>query len=369
MFLAFKEMMKEKKRYGLIIAIITLIAYLVFFLLGLAYGLAKDNTTEIDRWQGQAMILAEGSNKNLLVSRIDPVIKEDYSDQEASLVTVSRAVAYLFEKEDEENTENIVVVGMRDDAKAYPEILEGRLPENSGEILADLNFKDELEMNLGDRIKLASNGQVFEIVGFTQAVKYSVSPVIYTDLVTASPRSLTANESPDLIDYADQAQPMPDQVGGLILHEDLDLQTEGDYEKVAMADFIQALPGYRAQNLTFGMMIGFLVLITAIVLGVFMYIITNQKRQTFAIMKIQGIANGFIGRSVLVQTLLLTILGLAIGALLTFASEQILPVAVPFRSDWRYFAAIAGLILVFTLLGALFSVASVAKVDPLEVLE
>lgn len=44
MFLALKEIKREKLRYGLIISMIVLIAYLIFVLTSLALGLAQENT-------------------------------------------------------------------------------------------------------------------------------------------------------------------------------------------------------------------------------------------------------------------------------------------------------------------------------------
>lgn len=41
--------------------------------------------------------------------------------------------------------------------------------------------------------------------------------------------------------------------------------------------FINKLPGYTAQNLTFELMIGFLFVISLIVIAVFLYILTMQK--------------------------------------------------------------------------------------------
>lgn len=43
MFLAWNEMKHSKLRYGLVVGVIFLIAYLVFFLTGLANGLAQTN--------------------------------------------------------------------------------------------------------------------------------------------------------------------------------------------------------------------------------------------------------------------------------------------------------------------------------------
>lgn len=47
MFLALKEMKYEKLRYGLIVAMIVLISYLMFFLMGMMLGLQNENDAAI----------------------------------------------------------------------------------------------------------------------------------------------------------------------------------------------------------------------------------------------------------------------------------------------------------------------------------
>ena len=67
-----------------------------------------------------------------------------------------------------------------------------------------------------------------------------------------------------------------------------------DLEKISIAKFINELPGYNAQVLTFGFMIGFLIVIAAIVIGIFIYVLTMQKINIFGVLKAQGITGGFI---------------------------------------------------------------------------
>ncbi len=68
MFLALKEMKKEKTRFLLIILTTALIAYLLYFLLSLAYVLAEINRTAIDQWDAQGVILSKDANANILSS-------------------------------------------------------------------------------------------------------------------------------------------------------------------------------------------------------------------------------------------------------------------------------------------------------------
>lgn len=113
-------------------------------------------------------------------------------------------------------------------------------------------------------------------------------------------------------------------------------------------------------------MIGFLIVIAAIVMGIFVYVLTMQKTEIFGVMKAQGISSGYIARSVIMQTFLLAALGVGIGLLATIGTSLVLPVAVPFEINGLFLAAISGLMLLFAVLGAFFSVRAVVKIDPLK---
>ena len=68
MFLAWNEIKHSKTRFALIIGVMILVSYLVFFLVGLAYGLAQDNRTSVDKWGADAIILTDESNTNINMS-------------------------------------------------------------------------------------------------------------------------------------------------------------------------------------------------------------------------------------------------------------------------------------------------------------
>ena len=65
MFLALNEIMHSKLRYALVAGVMFLIAYLVFFLTGLAYGLAQDNRTAVDKWEADSIVLSKDAQSNL----------------------------------------------------------------------------------------------------------------------------------------------------------------------------------------------------------------------------------------------------------------------------------------------------------------
>ena len=376
MFLALKEMKKEKRRFLLIISIFALISYLVCFLTSLAYGLAIDNRTAADQWKTKWIVLAKGSNNSISSSMVDEdAFVKDLSDVDYEFVNLSRSAAYINGDESEESTVNLVLIGMNPDSKRFPKIIEGKNISDSKDVIASRSLRDEKGMKIGDELKLSMNDSVFKIVGFTDDYKFNVAPVIYTKLEEAAasamiykPKNIESAEGkPDAVSQA-TANP-PKRVSAALVYSDKGLGSLSDsYDVVDIAKFIKERPGYYAQLLTFGLMIGFLIVIASIVLGVFLYIITIQKNQTFGIMKIQGISNSYIGNSVVIQTFLISLAGIAIGLGLTYATEFFLPDKVPFRSDVMFYAVISAVMMITAQIGAIFSVKSVSKVDPLTVI-
>ena len=72
MFLALREIRHEPVRFTLIISVITLVAYLTFFLASLAVGLAHRYRAGIDGWNTASVAVTDASNENLSASRLLP---------------------------------------------------------------------------------------------------------------------------------------------------------------------------------------------------------------------------------------------------------------------------------------------------------
>ncbi|QOX82409.1 ABC transporter permease [Nanchangia anserum] len=138
-----------------------------------------------------------------------------------------------------------------------------------------------------------------------------------------------------------------------------------DVETIPVDNFIDELPGYRAQYLTFSLMIGALIVILSLVLGIFMYVLTLQKSHVFGVMKAQGVPTSYIARAGAAQTLLISLCGVALGAAAALGSGGALRGAVPFAVSWPLFAALSAAFVVFTLLGSLFPIRVISRIDPM----
>ncbi|HFM8376490.1 TPA: ABC transporter permease, partial [Enterococcus faecium] len=351
--LALNEIMHSKLRYALVAGVMFLIAYLVFFLTGLAYGLAQDNRTAVDKWEADSIVLSKDANSNLGMSMITKKIAEEVEGGKVAYLAQTPGVV-TSKDSTEEGKINVSFFGIDKNQFIMPNLVEGKAFDNDDEAVGDISLKEEYGLAIGDTVKLSGSDKTFKLTGFTDHAKFNVSPVLYT---TINAYQEIRFEKEDTSENA--------RINAIVVRGKISNLPE-DLEQIKISKFINELPGYNAQVLTFGFMIGFLIVIAAIVIGIFIYVLTMQKINIFGVMKAQGITGGFIARSVVAQTFILSFVGILLGLLGTVGTSLVLPDAVPFQSNWLFFGVISLLMLVVAVLGALFSVRTIVKIDPLK---
>ncbi|MCS4484152.1 hypothetical protein NXS08_01420 [Gleimia sp. 6138-11-ORH1] len=381
MFLALREIRHSASRFILITTVIFLVSYLVYFLTGLAYGLASSYTEAIRNWQAHSLIVSKTSNYNLVGSRITnaqvEAVTNEVSDALPVLVTTvvvtlpnpstdttdSEATA---EKKD--TRKNAFVFGIDFDTKLAPPLVEGELPANKFEMVADIDFKKR-GLKIGDVLELPNpqdNAEVaasWKITGFTKA-KFTATPTFFIP-ATEFKEELLFIENPQT------AQADLFAANALIVFAEPDAKlasvlTEAELERVTPDEFIDNLPGYRAQILTFGMMIGSLIGITALVLSIFIYVLTVQKRQIFGIMKAQGISTAYIIRGGAIQTFTLSVVGVSLGFGAVILTSLLIGNNIPFKIEPTLYAAVTAGFIFFTVLGGLIPTRMISRIDPIE---
>lgn len=351
MFLALNEIKHAKLRYGLILGLLFLIAYLMFFLTGLAFGLMQDNRSAVDKWQANTIFLNKEANDLLSASSIPADTVDKFKADNVAPLSQMASSAWTQKNPKDDDKEKVSLFGIKGSSFLAPNITKGRLFKNDKEVVLDQSLAQEDDFKIGQTLHLASTDKRLKIVGYTDNAMFSVAPVLYMH-----------QKAFNQVKFGKDSSESP--INAVLVRGDVS-QSPKDLKKLSIADFTKKLPGYNAQNLTFGFMIGFLIIIASVVIGIFMYVLTIQKAPIFGVMKVQGISNGYIGAGVMSQTFLLSVIGTGFGLLGTWLTSLILPEAVPFQSNWLLYGAIGIALIIFALLGTLFSVRSVSKIDPL----
>ncbi|AGU54126.1 ABC transporter permease [Staphylococcus aureus] len=346
MFLAWNEIRRNKLKFGLIIGVLTMISYLLFLLSGLANGLINMNKEGIDKWQADAIVLNKDANQTVQQSVFNKKDIENKYKKQATLKQTGEIVSNGHQKD------NVLVFGVEKSSFLVPSLIEGHKATKDNEVLADETLKNK-GFKIGDTLTLSQSDEKLHIVGFTESAKYNASPVIFTNDATI------AKINPRLTG---------DKINAVVVRDTnwKDKKLNQELEAVSINDFIENLPGYKPQNLTLNFMISFLFVISATVIGIFLYVMTLQKTSLFGILKAQGFTNGYLANVVISQTLILALFGTAFGLLLTGVTGAFLPDAVPVKFDVLTLLVFAIVLMIVSVLGSLFSILTIRKIDPLK---
>ncbi|HDJ2960006.1 TPA: FtsX-like permease family protein [Staphylococcus aureus] len=346
MFLAWNEIRRNKLKFGLIIGVLAMISYLLFLLSGLANGLINMNKEGIDKWHADAIVLNKDANQTVQQSIFNKKDIENKYKKQATLKQTGEIVSNGHQKD------NVLVFGVEKSSFLVPSLIEGHKATKDNEVLADETLKNK-GFNIGDTLTLSQSDEKLHIVGFTESAKYNASPVIFTNDATI------AKINPRLTG---------DKINAVVVRDTnwKDKKLNQKLEAVSINDFIENLPGYKPQNLTLNFMISFLFVISATVIGIFLYVMTLQKTSLFGILKAQGFTNGYLANVVISQTLILALFGTAIGLLLTGVTGAFLPDAVPVKFDVLTLLIFAVVLMIVSVLGSLFSILTIRKIDPLK---
>jgi putative ABC transport system permease protein len=351
MFLAWQEIKRNKLRFTLITGVLMLVSYLVFFLTGLATGLASLNRESVDKWESTAIILTDESDKSLYQSSMTLQDVSDVNAQETAVIAQLSAIAG-----NGDHKANVSIFGINKDEFLMPNITEGRTIENANEVVADDSMKDD-GFSLGDELQLSSTDERVTIVGFTNNARFNAAPVLYSELSTFHK-----------IRFGEAAEQNNNRINGLVIRNDAltDITSNSELEVIETETFIENLPGYTEQNLTLKLMIYFLFGISSLIVSIFLYVLTVQKISMFGVMKAQGITNTYLSWSVTAQTFILAAIGVTIGFLLTIFTGAFLPAAVPVSFDIMTMAIYGIVLIAVANAGAVFSVLTIVRIDPLK---
>ena len=346
MFLAWNEIKRNKLKFSLIICILILISYLLFLLSGLAKGLINMNTEGIKKWNADAIVMNKDANQTVAQSIVD---KDQVDGKYKKQATLKQTGVIASNGNDEENA---LMFGTEQPSFLVPKIVKGHKVHKDKEMIIDQSLANK-GFKVGDQLSLSQSDVKLKVVGVTESAKYNASPVIFANNQTVT------EVNPQL---------QGDKVNAVVVKDKnwKDKSLDSKLEAVSMDNFIEQLPGYKPQNLTLNFMITFLFIISATVIGVFLYVMTLQKKQLFGVLKAQGFTNGYLSKVVLSQTFILALIGTVIGFGLTLLTSAFLPDAVPIKLDLLTLLLFGVALIVISLLGSVFSILSIRKIDPLK---
>ncbi|WP_127531584.1 ABC transporter permease [Paenibacillus kobensis] len=369
MYLAWREIKRNRMRFALIALIFILIAWLVFILSGLGNGLQTLAAASFKNMKADYVLLEQGSqasvSKSLISADSVEAVKQLPNVRGASPVGTTMATALKGDANTSKGKLDIALIGVEPGSFLEPAVIEGSgLSEGTPNgIIANKSMKDE-GFKLGDTFKLDGTNQSLTIVGFVENETFNHVTSVFVPITEW--RTITFSAP-----GADKG--LHDPVNAIMLQgKKIDSAAVSaalaNTETVTKAAAIQGLPGYKEESGSITMMMGFLLVISAFMLGVFFYVFTLQKVNQFGVLKAIGAENRFLSKAVVSQVLILSVASILIGVALTYAVSAMLAKSMPFILDVKLVVIYSIILLVIALLSSLASVRSITKIDPLKAL-
>lgn len=138
-------------------------------------------------------------------------------------------------------------------------------------------------------------------------------------------------------------------ISALVLKNDIDVSGD-NLKQITIQRMISKIPGYTPQVKVFSGMILAMIVITGLIVGIFIYIITIQKLGLYGIMRAQGIQIGTIVWPLFCQIFLLSSMDIGLAVLSIWGVILVLPATFFFYPSWLAYSALSLVICLVTML-------------------
>lgn len=358
-FLARKEIVHNKTRFGLFVGLVGLVSFLVFVMTGLSTGLGEASVSGLRTLTARADLVVFAPAVEHSLSRSDV----DVADQATIAATPGvTAVAPMGQSminlvSSSGATTSVALVGVPADGGFVP---TDRVPPTNGLILDN---EAKADVAVGDVVNVQPGGQALTVSGFADLGSLQHTPVAYTPLATWQQLRYATFESngtavPDRAS-AFLVQTAPGQTNAAsaaIAGESLDPTTPGEA--------ISASPGYSAETGTINLIRTFLFGIAALLIGTVFWVLTLQKEGSLAVLRAAGAKHAMLLVSYIIQVAATTVTGVAAGLVAATLASLVMP-ATAYVLNRGDVVTASVLLIVLALAASATSMRRMLTIDPL----
>jgi len=373
MFIALRDLSYAKGRFVLMGLVVALVAFLTALLSGLASGLIKNNISGLIELDVTHLAFEYNNKPSYRNSMIDRSMWEGWREVDGVIAAEPLGhIMFNARKMDDDPLDDVVLWGIEPGSFLEPEVLSGKglgQPEN-GVIISELLA--ERGLKVGDHFILDRVQTELEVVGITAEYNIGHVPIVYTPLrkwqeaAYGPPGGPPPGEKlPDVLyDYASiiALQLAPEIDPQVLEAADIDQGTL----TVDKQSAYEASSGYREEILTVRLIQGFLIVISAVVIGAFFTVWTIQRTREIGLVKALGASNAYLLRDALGQVLILMVGGTLIGTLVSlWVGQRFAEAGSSFLLDLPTIFISSCLLVLAGLLGSALSVGLITRVDPI----
>jgi len=377
-YLALREFWRNRGRFFLVSLVIALITLLVLFIAALGEGLGNGNREYLSKLDADLIVYQDKADLLINASRINrdrvAAVRRVEGVAKAGSIAVANATITQLESGKELK---VALLGVDPGEPGEPLVVDGSQLSraNVNEVIIDRNTFLRTRLKAGDdliiRVTQGTKDQLYSLkmVGVSDGQQYSLQPAIFTPYFNwdqVRPKSeAEVNRTETVVNVI--AVKLTDTAKLETMKARLESEV-GKIQAVPIPQAIEAVPGYTAQQSTINTQGVFTLLIGLLVIGGFFQIQILQKVPQIGVLKAIGTPNPLVGAAVVTQIILVTTIGVFIGAAGTLLLSLFFPPTIPivFNSRASLLAIVA--LLLIGPIGGLVSVLYAARIEPLKAL-
>jgi len=335
--------------------VIGLVALLSTVLSGLATGLVTDGISGLRALPFERLALEQGANATFSRSTLRPADLDAYRKVKGVEATPLGASFVNAASVDGAPSLDLALFGVTADSFLVQRAdARAALSGTPGIVLTS-----ELEqegVKVGDRYSLGGSNVTLPVLGFTYAGTYGHAPIAFVALATWQQ-----------IQYGSDAD---GRFSAIALGGDSDAAVTAaasrtHTEVLTKEAAYEGSPGFTAETTTMTTIRGFLLVISALVIGAFFTVLTVQRTRQIGLLKAMGASNGYVLRDGIGQMAILvsiaTLVGVLIGCGLVLALSR---TDAPVELSVPSVGVVAASMIVAGVLGSLVAFRRVTQIEP-----
>lgn len=380
LYLAIKEMSRNKRRFIAIFFIVALITLLVLFTSALGDGLAQGASEYFERIGAELIVYQKDVEFQLVASRIgrsrlnqirriDGVMAVGpIGVSTATIIAVNGAPI---------NGLDISLLGVEPRQPGSPAVFAGEALADSraAEAVLDRHVVKQLHIPLGATITLKVVQGLDEehynvrVVGYAEGQKINYTPSIFVPLRRwdeIRPQENPDSTSDDLIINIAAVQvassASPSGVAEAIT------RTVSQVEVTDPVTAYKNTQGYNDMQSTISMQQSFMLMIVVLIVGSFFQIQTLQKVAQIGMLEAIGASSSMVIITLLIQVMMTLMVGLSIGGAIVWLMSQMLPASIPIVFSGTKITITLLSLLLAGPLSTVVAARTILKIEPLHAL-
>ena len=359
MSIALKELFRRPSRFVSVGGALTMLVVLLIVLGGFLDGLELNSTGPYRAHEGRLLVFSDGSELLIQRSKVDTAQAEQLAaaDGVAAVEALNQIASTASNTEGE--IIDIVLFGYDLSTDVIP------APPADGGAVIDKALADQYDVAVGDTLLIGASSEPIVVAAIVNDLSQG-SPTVW--LSTQRWREIVGSGNPAALppEGTNQALVVEPSAGTDLESLATQLAAVDGIDVATSEEAIKALPVVQQQSSTFQGIIGVTFVVTLMVVALFFTLITLERVDLYAVLKALGARTSDLVAGISAQAVGVSLVALVLGLGLSVTFVGLLPANLPVRLEPARLLQTAVGVLLSALLGSLFTLRRVLRIDPAE---